>query len=588
MKPCLLCASNELTPVLDCGPQPICNRFLPDPAAAEFLHPLVMVQCSACGTLQLSEPVSAAELHPRVDWITYNEPEGHLDALTEILSGLPDLDSRSVIGGVSFKDDTTIARLNRKGFPQSWRLDPASDLGIETPGVGVETLQDRLTPERAAEVVRQRGLADLLIIRHIFEHAHRPAEFLGSLRTLVRPGGWLIFEVPDCSRALDGLDYTTLWEEHTLYFTPVTFRNALMRPGLDPVRFECYPYPFENSLVGIVRNDPVESAAGATESKVALERARGYRFGREFGARREAVHRQLTRFRRQQGPVAILGAGHLACAFVNLLGLQDVIDGVVDDNPHKQGLHLPGSRLPIWPSTALYERQVRLCLLSVNPEIEDRVAQKHQAFTAGGGIFASIFPASRYALRLDPAVAADDLSARFRRVNEEVLVATEPIVTLEPALLRWLKEQSRHNARRRIRICAHRNVDDRLHEMFIVHARATYVRPHKHLGKSESFHVIEGAVRVVLFDEDGAVSRVLDLGEPGSGRSFYYRLDEPVYHTLLIESEFLVFHETTGGPFRREETVFAPWAPDETKPDEVRRFAERLEAQIRARRGALP
>ena len=135
--------------------------------------------------------------------------------------------------------------------------------------------------------------------------------------------------------------------------------------------------------------------------------------------------------------------------------------------------------------------------------------------------------------------------------------------------------------RQRARLSSHRDVSDRVHEMMIVHTRETYVRPHKHPGKSESLHVIEGVVDVVIFDESGQPSRVLAMGDLASGRPFYYRIDDPLYHTLLIRSEVLVFHETTSGPFNRAETVFAPWAPEEGDVEGVRQFIERVEEAVR-------
>ena len=45
----------------------------------------------------------------------------------------------------------------------------------------------------------------------------------------------------------------------------------------------------------------------------------------------------------------MLGAGHLSGAFINLYGLAEQIEFVADDNPNKQGLLMPGSRLPILP-----------------------------------------------------------------------------------------------------------------------------------------------------------------------------------------------------------------------------------------------
>lgn len=169
----------------------------------------------------------------------------------------------------------------------------------------------------------------------------------------------------------------------------------------------------------------------------------------------------------------------------------------------------------------------------------------------------------------------------MRKLSDEVLVADEDLLRIDSATLERLKRDAAANARNRIRICAHHDVDDPLHEMLIVHARGVYVRPHKHVGKTESMHVVEGAADVVFFDDDGNVREIVPIGERGSGRTFYYRLASPCYHTLLVATDFLVFHEVTNGPFRREETLFPPWAPDEDDPGVVD-FQTQLLAAVRA------
>jgi hypothetical protein len=85
---------------------------------------------------------------------------------------------------------------------------------------------------------------------------------------------------------------------------------------------------------------------------------------------------------------------------INYFGLAPFIDMVIDDQPHKQGMFMAGSRLPIRSAAALLEQNVKLCCMSVRPEIEPRVRQKNQAFLDRGGILASIFPASPSALVL--------------------------------------------------------------------------------------------------------------------------------------------------------------------------------------------
>jgi cupin fold WbuC family metalloprotein len=165
---------------------------------------------------------------------------------------------------------------------------------------------------------------------------------------------------------------------------------------------------------------------------------------------------------------------------------------------------------------------------------------------------------------------------RAIKLNDEVLIAQGPIVEIERADICALKEQSLRNERQRIRVCAHLGVEDRLHEMFIVHKKDTYIRPHKHLHKSESIHIIEGSADVVMFDDAGGILEVVRMSDYTSGCKFYYRLAEPYYHTLLIASELLVFHEITNGPFRRSDTIFAPWAPEESDAAGRAEFMRRL------------
>src|SRR3972149_4129081 len=164
----------------------------------------------------------------------------------------------------------------------------------------------------------------------------------------------------------------------------------------------------------------------------------------------------------------------------------------------------------------------------------------------------------------------------LREISAEVLVADAPIVALTRDDVAALKVGAAKNPRRRIRVCAHRSGDDAVHEMLIVMAQGCYIRPHKHLEKSESFHVVEGALDVVIFDDEGQVTQVLPLGDYVSGAGFYYRSDAALYHTVFIRSAVVVFHETTRGPFRPSDSIPAPWSPDETDAVAVSGFLAKL------------
>jgi cupin fold WbuC family metalloprotein len=165
---------------------------------------------------------------------------------------------------------------------------------------------------------------------------------------------------------------------------------------------------------------------------------------------------------------------------------------------------------------------------------------------------------------------------KFREHNPEVLYASDPIVQVDRGDIEALAARAEKNERGRIRLCTHRDTRDTLHEMLIVHARDTYVRPHKHRAKSEAFHVISGVADVVLFNDSGSITTVVAMGDYASGRKFYYRLANPIYHMLLIRSDQVVFHEITNGPFDRADTLFAAWSPEIDDRDAAREFMKKV------------
>jgi cupin fold WbuC family metalloprotein len=152
--------------------------------------------------------------------------------------------------------------------------------------------------------------------------------------------------------------------------------------------------------------------------------------------------------------------------------------------------------------------------------------------------------------------------ANWREVSPDVWYGTRPLAHVSAADLQWLQDRARTSPRGRARLCAHPHPEAALHEMLICLTRTSYVRPHRHR-KPESAHIIRGACDLVFFDEQGGVAEVLALSELARGNPFFVRIEEPLYHTYLLKTDFLLFHETTPGPLDRRLTEFAPWAPDE-------------------------
>ncbi|MCP4265446.1 MAG: class I SAM-dependent methyltransferase [Candidatus Brocadiaceae bacterium] len=398
MYSCYICQKNAVQEKLNAGLLPVSNRFLSTCTEGEFLHKMVIGQCGVCGLVQTIDPVPARELLPTYDWITYNEPEEHLDQMVDTILKLPGVDSKSKICGISYKDDSTLARFKKNGIRACWRIDPKSDLGINRPGVGVEGVQGALTVDAAESLVRKKGRFDVLIVRHILEHAYDFHLFMESIKKLVVPDGYIVFEVPDCRAHMEDIDYTIIWEEHILYFTETTFNNGLIQKGFKIVHFESRPYPIGNSLIAIVQVENEYGHALPEANILNEETNRLDDFAKALPEHRSRLNKFLGDYQKNKGRIALFGAGHLACTYIHLMGLGKYIEFVVDDNPKKQGLYMPGSRLPIRDSSALIEEDIKLCLLSPNPLLENKLFENNQKFIDKGGMFLSIYPTSKYFL----------------------------------------------------------------------------------------------------------------------------------------------------------------------------------------------
>ncbi len=400
MQKCNVCQGDKVIKIFDLGEQPVCHRFLSRGDEKEYTFFMELGQCLDCGTVQLLNYMPVDEMRPRFDWLVCTEPEAHLDDLVEKLSRLPDLNKTSKIWGVSFKEDTTLARFNKLGFQETYRLDIREDLGAEDPLADVETVVNNLTVQCAKTIVAKRGKADMIIARHLIEHAFDLRMFIEAIKTLVKPEGYVVFEIPDCKRAFEQCDYTNYWEEHTVYFTPETFHNVFGFFGLKLCHFERAEYPLEDSYIGISKPCTDFGNPFPESDKLKEEVDRAHYYASQYETKKADLMNFFKNFRENKGKIAIFGAAHMCCTYLNVLDIKDYIEFVVDDNPHKKGMFMPGSRLPICGSKFIVEQNVKLCLLTLSPESEEKVLANNKAFLDQGGIFKSIFPSNSQALRV--------------------------------------------------------------------------------------------------------------------------------------------------------------------------------------------
>jgi len=145
------------------------------------------------------------------------------------------------------------------------------------------------------------------------------------------------------------------------------------------------------------------------------------------------------------------------------------------------------------------------------------------------------------------------------------------------SLLDELAARAAASPRRRAHFNVHADAADVVQRFFVAVDRESYIRPHRHLTKSELAIVVRGAFEVITFDEAGGITgrQSIGAGTPLIG----FEVPRATWHTLLACEDGSTFLEIKEGPYDpATASEFAPWSPPEGDPasrDFLRRLRDR-------------
>jgi cupin fold WbuC family metalloprotein len=142
------------------------------------------------------------------------------------------------------------------------------------------------------------------------------------------------------------------------------------------------------------------------------------------------------------------------------------------------------------------------------------------------------------------------------------------ITLIDVTLLNSLTAQARANGRLRQHLNFHASYEEPSQRLLNAMEPDSYIRPHRHLSdpKPEAFVSIRGRMALLIFDDAGALERVVCFG-PGEN-VVGAEVPPGIWHTVVSLETGSVFYETKPGPFNPiSKKDMAPWAPEEGTPE---------------------
>ena len=397
---CRLCDAPLTETFVDLGMSPLCESYLPAGALErpETFYPLHVRVCPACLLVQLPAYVPGEDIFSDYayfssysdSWVAH--AKRYADEMTERLGLGPD----SLVAEVASNDGYLLQHFVAAGIPVVG-VEPAENVAEVARAKGIRTEVRFLGAATGAEVAGRYGRADLVAANNVYAHVPDLRDFTAGLAALVKPTGLVTLEFPHLLRLIERNQYDTIYHEHYQYLSLLTATRALASGGLIVVDVDELGTHGGSLRVHARPADGAGEPSANVKAVLAAEEAAGLHTLAGHAGFAEAVFaikRDLVTFllaAKAEGKTVVgYGAPGKGNTLLNHCGIRsDLLAYTVDRSPHKQGMFLPGTHIPIHhPERIAADRPDYVLILPWNLRTE-LTAQLHYVKDWGGRL---VFP----------------------------------------------------------------------------------------------------------------------------------------------------------------------------------------------------
>jgi hypothetical protein len=244
-------------------------------------------------------------------------------------------------------------------------VEPAANVAAVALEKGVPTEVAFFGEDTATDLVAGYRRADLIVANNVLAHVPDLNDFVRGLATLLGPEGTISIEVPHLLYLVTDVQFDTIYHEHFSYFSLLAAQATLARHDLqivDVERLATHGGSLRIYAAHAARGlpaAPIVDEILEAERSAGLDRAEGFTgFAARVAACRDTLVDFLTTAKRDGRRVVGYGAAAKGNTLLNYAGVgPDLLEYVVDLSPHKQGLLLPGSHIPVMAPAHLDDDQ---------------------------------------------------------------------------------------------------------------------------------------------------------------------------------------------------------------------------------------
>ncbi len=399
---CCFTGADDLELILSLGKQPLSNAYLREDQLDqnEPKFPLDLYVSRSSMLCQIEVVATSEEIFSDYAYFSsfsdffLEHARKHVDNVVERFG----LNSDSFVMEVASNDGYLLKNFVAKNIP-CLGIEPAANVAKVAEEGGVPTRVCFWGEESANATVSEYGKADFMLANNVYAHVPTINDFVEGFRCALKPEGVITIEVAHLLKMLENTLFDTIYHEHFFYHSLFVTQKIMEAHGLRVFDVDEIDAHGGSIRFYICHKDAPHADSDNVARVLEKERAAGLMTlepYKAFASRVEGIRDNLLKFLKEakaEGKKAVAyGAPAKGNTLLNYCDITpELLAYTADRSPHKQGLYLPGSHLPIRsPEELLADKPDYVVILPWN--VKDEIMTQLASIREWGGKFVVPIP----------------------------------------------------------------------------------------------------------------------------------------------------------------------------------------------------
>ncbi len=357
---CRFCNNQLEHTLIDLVNSPASNSFLTQEQLnePESFFPLKVFTCHSCFLVQVDEYKKSDAIFDSnyVYFSSYSKSWlAHAKQYSDLMVERFGFNDQSLVTEIASNDGYLLQYFKEKGIP-TLGIEPTSNTAEVACAKGIETITEFFGTKLAQQLVTENRKSNLLLGNNVLAHVPDIVDFVDGMKLVLAEEGVITMEFPHLVQLIDNNQFDTIYHEHFSYLSFYTVKQIFEAAGLE--MFDVEEIPTHGGSLRIYakhKDDTTKLVSSYVETLITKEKQKGIdklNYYAGFHEKVMNVKLDLLTFlieqKRKSKKVAAYGAAAKGNTLLNFCGIKaDLIDFVVDANPHKQNKYLPASHIPV-------------------------------------------------------------------------------------------------------------------------------------------------------------------------------------------------------------------------------------------------